>query len=159
MVAENPTPEERLAARGVTLPPPPPPVAKYVSVTTVGNLAFVSGHGPFVDGELAYIGRLGENMDVETGQQSARCVALNILASLKQELGELDRIERAIKLLIMVNSSPDFLEQPVVANGATELFVEALGEQDGISARSAVGMASLPFGISVEIEGVFEIRP
>ena len=159
MAADDVSPESRLEELGVTLPATPAPVALYVGVVTVGNLAFVSGHGPMENGELAHLGRLGEDMDVEAGQQAARNVALNILATLKAEFGELSRVERVVKLLVMVNSAPDFHEQPAVANGATDLFVEAFGEARGLSARSAVGMAVLPFGISVEIEGVFEIRP
>ena len=159
MTTDAITPEARLEALGVVLPPAPEAVAKYVGVVTVDNLAFVSGHGPVENGELAYIGKLGESMDVATGQQAARNVALNMLATLKAELGELSRVERVVKLLVMVNCTPDFHEPPTVANGATELFIEAFGEDKGLSARSAVGMASLPFGISVEIEGIFQIRP
>ena len=151
------TPEQRLAVSGVTLPPKPAAVARYAGVVVVDKLAFVSGHGPIENGELAHIGRLGETMDVEAGQQAARNVALQILATLKAELAELDRVERVVKLLVMVNSAPDFHHQPAVANGATDLFIEAFGEERGLSARSAVGMAVLPFGISVEIEGIFEV--
>lgn len=151
------TPEQRLEAAGVSLPPAPSAVARYAGVVVVDRLAFVSGHGPIEDGELAFIGRLGETMDVATGQEAARNVALNMLATLRAELGELARVRRVVKLLVMVNSAPDFHEQPLVANGATDAFVEAFGEERGVSARSAVGMAVLPFGISVEIEGIFEI--
>jgi len=158
MALDEVTPEARLEALGIALPPAPEPVATYVGVVTVDNLAFVSGHGPVENGVLAHIGRLGEDMDVTAGQQAARNVALNILATLKAELGELRRVERIVKLLVMVNSTPDFYEQPAVANGATDLFAQAFGEARGISARSAVGMAVLPFGISVEIEGIVEIR-
>ncbi len=157
MAAANSTPEARLEALGVELPPTPDAVAKYAGLVAVENLAFVSGHGPVEDGELVYIGRLGETMSVEEGARAARCVALNMLSTLKAELGELSRVERVVKLLVMVNSAPDFHEQPAVANGATDVFAEAFGEERGISARSAVGMAVLPFGISVEIEGIFEI--
>lgn len=158
MTPDADTPEARLDSLGITLPPVPDAVAKYIGVVTVDNLAFVSGHGPVENGELAYIGRLGENMDVATGQQAACNVALNMLATLQDELGQLNRIERVVKLLVMVNSAPDFQEQPAVANGATDLFVDAFGEARAVSARSAVGMAVLPFGISVEIEGIFQIR-
>lgn len=158
MTTDEQTPEQRLLAAGVVLPRPPAAVARYVSVVLAGDLAFLAGHGPVEDGELAHIGRLGESMSIEEGQKSARCVALNILATLKQELGELDRVVRVVKTHVMVNSAPDFLDQPLVADGATELLVEAFGEARGLGARSAVGMASLPYGISVEIEGVVQIR-
>lgn len=152
------TPEARLEALGLSLPPPPEPVANYVGLVRVGDLAFVSGHGPVENGELVYRGKLGRDLDVETGQAAARLTMLNMLATLKAELGELDRIERVVKLLVMVNSTPDFGEQPFVANGASDLLVEIFGPERGRHARSAVGMGALPFGISVEIEGIFEIR-
>jgi enamine deaminase RidA (YjgF/YER057c/UK114 family) len=153
-----PTPEARLEAMGLSLPPPPEAVANYVSLVRVDNLAFVSGHGPVENGELVYRGKLGQDMDVETGQKAAQLVILNLLASLKAELGELDRVARVVKLLVMVNSAPDFAEQPVVANGASNVLLEIFGRERGEHARSAVGMGALPFGISVEIEGIFEIR-
>jgi enamine deaminase RidA (YjgF/YER057c/UK114 family) len=124
---------------------------------TVGELVFVSGHGPYRDGEFAYVGKLGRDLDVATGQESAQLVMLNLLASLKAEIGELDRVRRVVKLLVLVNSDPEFAEQHLVANGASDLLVEVFGEEIGRHARSAVGMAALPFGISVEIEGIFRI--
>lgn len=153
-----PTPEARLEAMGLSLPPPPEAVANYLGLVRVDKLAFVSGHGPVENGELVYRGKLGRDTDVETGQEAARLTMLNMLATLKAELGELDRIGRVVKLLVMVNSAPDFGEQPVVANGASDLLVEIFGPERGAHARSAVGMGALPFGISVEIEGIFEIR-
>ncbi len=152
------TPEARLEAIGLSLPPPPEAVANYIGLVRVGKLAFVSGHGPVENGELVYCGKLGRDMDVETGKQAAQLTMLNLLATLKAELGELDRIERVVKLLVMVNSAPDFAEQPFVANGASDLLVEIFGPERGRHARSAVGMGALPFGISVEVEGIFEIR-
>jgi enamine deaminase RidA (YjgF/YER057c/UK114 family) len=152
------TPEARLEALGLSLPPPPEAVANYVGLVQVGKLAFVSGHGPVENGELVFRGKLGRDMDVETGKKAAQLTMLNVLATLKAELGELDRIERVVKLLVMVNSAPDFAEQPFVANGASDLLVEVFGPERGRHARSAVGMGALPFGISVEIEGIFEIR-
>jgi enamine deaminase RidA (YjgF/YER057c/UK114 family) len=95
---------------------------------------------------------------VADGQQAAQLVALNLLATLKADLGELDRVERVVKLLVMVNSAPDFAEQPLVANGASDLLVSVFGEERGKHARSAVGMGALPFGIPVEIEGIFAVR-
>lgn len=152
------TPEARLEAIGLSLPPPPEAVANYVGLVRVGKLAFVSGHGPVENGELVYRGKLGRDLDVETGKKAAQLTLLNLLATLKADIGELDRIARVVKLLVMVNSAPDFAEQPFVANGASDLLVEIFGPERGRHARSAVGMGALPFGISVEIEGIFEIR-
>ncbi len=152
------TPEARLEAMGLSLPPPPAAVANYVGLVRVGRLAFVSGHGPVENGELTFIGKLGRDMDVETGQKAAQLTMLNLLATLAADLGGLDRVERVVKLLVMVNSAPDFAEQPFVANGASDLLVEIFGPERGRHARSAIGMGALPFGISVEIEGIFEVR-
>jgi enamine deaminase RidA (YjgF/YER057c/UK114 family) len=143
---------------GLSLPAPPAAVANYVGLVQVDKLAFVSGHGPVENGELVYRGKLGHDLDVETGQKAAQLVMLNMLATLKAELGELDRIERVVKLLVMVNSAPDFADQPLVANGASDLLVEIFGRERGEHARSAVGMGALPFQIAVEIEGIFQIR-
>ncbi len=152
------TPEARLETLGLSLPPPPAAVANYVGLVRVGRLAFVSGHGPVENGELTFIGKLGRDMDVETGQKAAQLTMLNLLATLAAEIGGLDRVERVVKLLVMVNSTPDFAEQPFVANGASDLLVEIFGPERGRHARSAIGMGALPFGISVEIEGIFEVR-
>ena len=152
------TPEARLEAMGLSLPPAPEAVANYVGLVRVGNLAFVSGHGPVENGELVFRGKLGHDIDLETGRQAARLVMLNMLATLKAELGELERIERVVKLLVMVNSAPDFAEQPVVANGASDLLVELFGPERGKHARSAVGMGSLPRGIPVEVECIIEVE-
>ena len=152
-----PSPEQRLADLGFALPAPNPAVANFVGAVTVGELVFVSGHGPYRDGEYLYRGKLGGEIDVATGQEAARLVILNLLASLRAEIGELDRVRRVVKLLVLVNSEPDFQEQHLVANGASDLLVEIFGEERGRHARSAVGMGALPFGISVEIEGIFRI--
>jgi enamine deaminase RidA (YjgF/YER057c/UK114 family) len=152
------TPEARLAALGLELPSPPEAVANYIGLVQVGEILFVSGHGPVRDGELVHRGKLGQDMDVPEGQEAARLVMLNMLATIKAHLGELDRIARVVKLLVMVNSAPDFGDQPSVANGASDLLVEILGPERGKHARSAVGMGALPFGISVEIEGIFQVR-
>jgi enamine deaminase RidA (YjgF/YER057c/UK114 family) len=152
------TPEERLAELGHELPAAPnPAVGSYVGAVTVGNIVFVSGHGPYGDGEFVYRGKLGRDVDVPTGQAAARLTILNLLASLKAEIGELDRVRRVVKLLVLVNSDPEFGEQPSAANGASDLLIEAFGPERGPHARSAIGMGALPFGISVEIEGIFEI--
>ena len=152
------TPEERLAELGYELPAPNPAVGSYVGAVTVGSIVFVSGHGPYKDGEFAYTGKLGRDVDVATGQDAARLTILNLLASLKAEIGELDRVRRVVKLLVLVNSDPEFGEQPAVANGASDLLVEVFGPERGPHARSAIGMGALPFGIPVEIEAVFQIE-
>lgn len=151
------TPEQLLSDRGLALPEPPTAVANYVGCVRTGNLVFVSGHGPVVDGEHIHLGKLGREIDVAEGQESAQLVILNALATLKREIGELDRVSRIVKLLVLVNSAPDFIEQHKVANGASDLLVEIFGEERGKHGRSAIGMGSLPFGISVEIEMIVEV--
>jgi enamine deaminase RidA (YjgF/YER057c/UK114 family) len=152
------TPEERLAELGHSLPEPNPPVANYVGAVTVGNIVFVSGHGPYCEGSgYVFKGKLGREVDVATGQKAAELTIVNLLASLKAEIGELGRVKRVVKLLVMVNSDPEFAEQPKVANGASDLLVEIFGPERGPHARSAVGMGALPFEIPVEIEGIFEV--
>ncbi len=151
------TPEERLAELGYELPAPNPAVGAYVGAVTVGNIVFVSGHGPYKDGDFVYKGKLGREVDVETGQAAAALTIVNLLASLKEEIGELSRVRRVVKLLVLVNSDPEFGEQPKVANGASDLLLEVFGPERGRHARSAIGMGALPFAIPVEIEGIFEI--
>jgi enamine deaminase RidA (YjgF/YER057c/UK114 family) len=148
--------EAKLAELGLELPTPPSPLANYVRAVRTGNLVFLSGHGPTRDGKPAYVGKVGADLDVDTGYQAARLVMLNCLASLREEIGDLDRVTRVVKLLGMVNSAPDFGRQPEVINGASDLLVELFGER-GRHARSAVGMASLPRGIAVEIELIVEV--
>jgi enamine deaminase RidA (YjgF/YER057c/UK114 family) len=149
--------EEKLAARGLVLPAMPAPVANYVRTVRAGNLLFVSGHGPSRDGAMQYIGKVGANLTVEEGYQAAQLVALNCLASVKDALGDLDRVRRVVKLLGMVNCTPEFTQQPQVINGASDLLVDLYGEA-GRHARSAVGMGSLPGGIAVEIEMILEVE-
>lgn len=152
--------ERKLETLGLSLPPIPQPVANYVPLVRTGNLLFVSGHGPGVvtDGKLSFIqGKLGKDLDVEQGYDAARQVILNVLQSVKQELGDLDKVKRVVKLLGFVNCTPDFPDQPKVVNGASDLLVEMFGER-GRHARSAVGMQQLPFGIAVEIEMVVEVE-
>jgi len=152
------TPEQRLTELGHELPAPNPAVGSYVGAVTVGNIVFVSGHGPYREGGFAFRGKLGREVDVPTGQAAAQLTILNLLASLKEEIGELDRVRRVVKLLVLVNSDPEFGEQPNVANGASDLLLEVFGPERGPHARSAIGMGALPFGIPVEIEGIFEIE-
>ena len=123
----------------------------------VGDLVFLSGHGPTRDGAFAFQGKVGAERTVEEGYQAAQLVMLNCLASLKQVIGDLDRVERIVKLLGMVNCTPDFGHHPEVINGASDLLVELYGER-GRHARSAVGMQSLPRGITVEIEMIVELE-
>lgn len=150
--------ETRLKELKLELPRAPKPVAVYRPLVIVGNLAYVSGHGPVkADGTLA-TGRVGAELDQEAGKAAARQTGLTILATLRSELGTLDRVKRVIKVLGMVNSAPDFREHPAVINGCSELFAEVFGQENGIGARSAVGMGSLPGNIVVEIEAIFEIR-
>jgi enamine deaminase RidA (YjgF/YER057c/UK114 family) len=150
------TPEERLHELGITLPEPPPPIGTYVGGVRTGNLLFLSGKGPDLQGGRQWRGKLGAQLTTEEGAQAARDTMLNLLAVLQAELGELSRVRRIVKLLGMVNSTPEFAEQPKVINGASDLLVEVFGEQ-GRHARSAVGMAALPNGIPVEIEMIVEV--
>jgi enamine deaminase RidA (YjgF/YER057c/UK114 family) len=151
------TPEAQLTTLGLTLPPPPPRGGVYKPVVIVGNVAYVSGHGPYRGPDDYICGRVGDDMSLEEGKAAARQVGLAMLATLKSELGSLDRVKRVVKLLGMVNSTPDFGEHPKVINGCSELFGQVWGEENGIGARSAVGMGSLPGNIAVEIEGIFEV--
>jgi enamine deaminase RidA (YjgF/YER057c/UK114 family) len=148
--------EAKLRELGLELPPPPRPAANYVGAVQTGHLLFVSGHGPTQDGGFVCIGKVGKDLSVEQGYEAARLVALNCLASAKAVLGDLERIKRVVKILGMVNCAEDFGEQPRVINGASDLLVQVFGEA-GRHARSAVGMQSLPFGIAVEIEMIFEV--
>jgi len=150
------TPEERLRDLRLELPSAPAPLASYVPVVIQGNLAFVSGQVPMAEGKPIWLGRLGAEVDVATGAEAARRCALQSLAALRAELGTLDRVRRVVKASVFVACAPDFTEQPKVANGASDLFVEVFGEA-GKHARAAVGCASLPLGAPVEIEVVVEI--
>ena len=149
--------EARLKELGHEVPDPGQPAFNYVGAVRTGNLVFVAGHGPRKDGEYVYVGKVGADVDVETARKAAELVILNCLGSLKQAVGDLDRVTRIVKLLGMVNSAPDFGDQPVVINAASDLLVAAFGEEVGKHARSAVGMGALPLGISVEIEMIVEV--
>ena len=142
---------------GLQLPPAPEPKGLYKSVLISGNLAYTSGHLPLDASGKLTVGRLGEELDVTAGVKAAQWVTLNILASMRAELGSLDKIKRVVKILGMVNCTPDFTQQPAVVNGCSELFAEVFGPEIGIGARSAVGVGSLPLGVPVEIEAIFEI--
>ena len=151
--------EARLKEKNITLPAPATPVANYVGAVRVGNLLFVSGHGPIrQDGKPLTRGKLGRDLSVEQGYQVAREVGLNLLATTRTALGSLDKVRRVVKVLGMVNSAEGFGDQPKVINGFSDLMVEVFGEPLGKHARSAVGMAELPMGIPVEIEMVLEVE-
>lgn len=152
------TPDEQITALELSLPTAPPRGGVYNPVVIVGSIAYVSGHGPY-QGEGEYItGRVGQDLDLTAGKAAARQTALALLATLKAELGSLNRVKRVVKLLGMVNCTPDFQDHPKVINGCSELFGQIWGEEYGIGARSAVGMGSLPGNIAVEIEGIFELN-
>lgn len=140
------------------LPPAPAPAGVYKPLVVTGNMCYVSGHGPLKPDKSMLSGRVGEEVDQQAGYDAARQTGLAILASLREHLGSLDRVKRVIKLLGMVNAAPDFKNHPAVINGCSELFAEVFGEENGVGARSAVGMGSLPGNISVEIEAIFEIE-
>jgi enamine deaminase RidA (YjgF/YER057c/UK114 family) len=148
--------EDRLRELGHEIPEPTPAVGNYVGAVRSGNLVFVAGHGPYHQGRWDFIGKLGRDMSIETAQKAAEVVVLNCLASLKAEIGSLDRVTRIVRLFGMVNSTPDFTQQPTVIDGASNLLVAAFGDR-GRHARAAVGFVSLPMGISVEIEMIVEI--
>ena len=149
--------ENRLKEIGIELPSPVKPVANYVSTVQTGNLVFTSGHGPVnVSGDLQ-TGQLGADMTVEEGYQSARLVGLGLISTLKDALGDLDRIKRVVKVVGFVNSTPAFLDHPKVINGVSDLLVEVFGDK-GRHARSAVGMVQLPGGIPVEVEVIVEVE-
>jgi enamine deaminase RidA (YjgF/YER057c/UK114 family) len=149
--------EARLAELKLELPPAPKPVAVYRTLVVVENMAYVSGHGPLKPDKSMICGKLGADLDVAAGQDAARQVGLAILATLRSELGSLDRVKRLVKVLGMVNSTPEFKEHPAVINGCSELFAAVWGSEHGVGARSAVGMGSLPGNIAVEIEAIFEL--
>ena len=151
------TPETRLTELGITLPTPPKPMSKYKPAVQIGNVLYVSGHGPAKGDPTLMKGTLGAGLTTEQGKECAKLVGINILATVKNTLGSLDRVKRVIKTLGMVNAAPDYLEQPFVINGFSELMAQVFGEDAGVGARSAVGMGSLPGDIPVEIECIFEV--
>lgn len=147
--------EARLKELGISLPPVAAPAANYVPFIVTGNLVYVSGQLPFEGGQLRHKGIVGADVSVEDGHAAARLCALNLIAQVKAAIGDLDMLSRVVKLNVFVASAPDFTEQPKVANGASDLMVEVFGEP-GRHARAAVGVAALPLGVAVEIDGVFE---
>ena len=149
--------EQKIRELNLELPPAPSPGGVYKPIVIAGNMAYISGHGPVLPDGTMMTGRVGADLDLEGGRAAARQVGLAILATFRVQLGSLDRVKRVIKSLGMVNCTPDFGEHPQVINGYSELMGEVFGEE-GIGARSAVGMGSLPGNIAVEVEAVFEIH-
>lgn len=150
------TPEQALERAGLTLSIPRPAVRSWARTVRTGSLVFVSGQGPFVGGEIVHPGKLGAELTVDVGRKEAEVTILNILGMLKAELGELSRISRFVRVLVFVNSTPDFTEHHLVAEGATDLLVKVFGDI-GRAALAEVGVASLPFNGAVEIETVAEV--
>ncbi len=150
--------EARIQELGLELPPPPKPGGIYKPVVVVGNMAYVSGHGPLKSDGTMITGRVGVDTDLEGGYAAARQTGLAILATLRSQLGSLDRIKRVIKTLGMVNASADFGQHPQVINGFSELMRDVFGEENGVGARSAVGMGSLPGNITTEVEVILELQ-
>jgi enamine deaminase RidA (YjgF/YER057c/UK114 family) len=150
--------EARLKQLGLTLPNVPSPVANYLPYRVAGNLLFLAGQGPRDASGNFMAGKVGAEVSVDEAYKRARIVGLQLLAAARTALGSLDRVDTVVKMLCMVNAVPDFKDHPKVANGMSDLFVEVFGE-NGRHGRSAVGMGSLPNQISVEIEGIFSIKP
>ncbi|MFI6481287.1 RidA family protein [Nonomuraea sp. NPDC050663] len=151
------TPEERVADLGLTLPEVVPPLAAYVPAVRTGNLVYTSGQVPMVEGKIKATGKVGAEISLEEGAELARICALNAIAALKSNVGELSQVARIVKVVVFVASTPDFTQQPAVGNGASELLAEVFGES-GKHARSAVGVASLPLDAPVEVELIAEVR-
>ena len=149
--------ENRLKDMGIELPPAVKPVANYVPAVRSGNLVFLSGHGPFDEDGALITGKVGADLTTDQGYAAARRIAIGLLGSLKAAIGDLDKVQRVVKLLGLVNCPLDFGDQPKVINGASDFLVEVFGEK-GKHARSAVGMNALPMNIAVEIEMIVEIR-
>lgn len=157
-LAEVPDAEQRLVELGIELPEVSPPVANYVNAVQTGKLLFLAGKGPRKSDGSYITGKVGSDLTLEEGQEAARLTAINQLAVLKAELGDLDRVNRIVKVTGMVNAVPDFGNQPEVINGFSNLMVEVFGEK-GKHARAAVGMGSLPRNIAVEIDMIVEVKP
>lgn len=148
---------EKFKALGLSLPPAPTPLGVYKPCLVDGKYLYLSGHGPVQDDKSLIIGRIGSEMDIEQGKLAARQVGLTMLSTIVANIGSLDKIKRVIKVLGMVNCTPDFGRHPYVINGCSELFAKIWGEENGIGVRSAVGMGSLPDNIPVEVEALFEL--
>ena len=150
--------EANLKNLGIELPPPFKATGMFQPLVVSGGVGYIAGHGPLLRDGKMMVGRIGDELDVETGVLAARCTGLSILATLRAELGNIDRIQRVLKALVMINCMPDFTQHPRIADGFSRLFAEIFGVERGVGARSAVGMGSLPFGIPVEVECVIELE-
>ncbi|WP_404308600.1 RidA family protein [Neorhodopirellula lusitana] len=150
--------EAKIKELGLELPQAPQPMGVYKPIVQVGNLVYLSGHAPLKSDKTIITGRIGEDMDVEAGYAAARLTGLAILATLRQHLGSVDQVVRLVKLFGLVRCTEAFDAQPSVINGCSELFRDVFGEDAGIAARSAVGANSLPGGMAVEIEAIFEVQ-
>ena len=148
-----------LAQLGLKLPEPPEAKGLYKPLVICGSLAYTSGHLPIEPDGRIVTGRVGESLDQEAGHRAAMMAGLGILATLRSQLGTLDHVRRLVKLLGVVNCTPEFQAQPAVLNGASELFADVFGPEAGVGARSAIAAPSLPLGVPVEIEAIFEIDP
>ena len=149
--------DAKLAELGITLPPAPKPVATYIPAVRAGDLLFLSGTGPFKDGQIVFTGKLGRDLTVEQGYEAARLTLLNALAMVRQELGTLDRVVRIVRLTGHVSSAEGFTQQPAVINGASDLLVQVFGEA-GRHARLALGAAELPLNMCIELELILQVR-
>lgn len=148
--------EQRLRDLGLELPIVPKPLANYVTVARSGNLLFLSGHLPVLEGKVQYVGKLGKDLGIDDGYQAAKIAALNCLASVKSEVGDLDKVRRIVRVAGFVNCTEGFTDQPKVVNGASDLLSELFGEA-GRHSRSAIGVSQLPSGAAVEVEMVVEV--
>jgi enamine deaminase RidA (YjgF/YER057c/UK114 family) len=153
---KNTNAEEQLEKTGLTLPPAPTPLGVYKPFLIDGKYLYLSGHGPVQNDKSLIIGRIGKELNIEEGKLAAQQVGLTMLSTIKTHVG-LDKVKRVIKVLGMVNCTPDFERHPYVINGCSELFAKIWGEENGIGVRSAVGFGSLPDNIPVEIEALFEL--
>ena len=149
--------EAKLLSLGITLPPAPKPVGLYKPMLIVGDLVYLSGHGPLNSDGSLHLGRVGDDLTLEQGQAAARQTGLALLATLRANLGSLDKVKRVVKLLGFVRCTDDFIQQPAVINGCSQLFVDLFGSDHGIGVRSALGTNALPSGIAVEIEAIFSL--
>ena len=152
------SPEKRIQELHLTLPPAPKPVAVYTTAVKVGNMLYVSGHGPLKADKSLILGRVGQDMTLEQGKDAARQVGLAVLSTIRDVLGSLDKVKRIVKTLGWVNCTTEFTDQPKVINGFSELMKDVFGDEAGIGARSAVSAHTLPGGIAVEVECIFEVE-
>lgn len=155
----NLTPDENFAQTGLSLPPVPQPIGVYITFLIVGQFLYVSGHGPIQNDGTLTKGKLGQDLDIDEGKLAAQQTGLNILSTIKANMGTLNKVKRVVKTLGMVNCLPDFERHPYVINGCSELFAKVWGTENGIGVRSAVGFNSLPNNKPVEIEVIFELEP